>query len=74
MIVVHEDNNSQEIVFILQIQKFVLLFAGCQAWGFRFQGLRESGAYKRLYCTGVVGVDYHGSEAANLTCFSRRPG
>jgi hypothetical protein len=37
MIVVHEDNNkSQEIVFILQIQKFVLLFAGCQAWGFRF--------------------------------------
>jgi len=36
MIVVHEDNNSQAITFVLQIQKFVLLFVGCQAWDFSF--------------------------------------
>jgi hypothetical protein len=29
MILVHEENNSQAITFVLQIQKFVLLFAGC---------------------------------------------
>jgi hypothetical protein len=29
MILVHEDDNSQAITFVLQIQKFVLLFAGC---------------------------------------------
>jgi hypothetical protein len=36
MILVHEENDSQAITFVLQIQKLVLLFAGCQARDFRF--------------------------------------